>query len=317
MERARYLMGTLCTAQVQAPNDTVASRALKTGFDEIARIERVLSSWDETSDVAGLNATAAHEPFPCPTELYASLAAARALAETTDGAYDPTIGPLIKAWDMHGKGRVPSEREIEEALERVGWRALILDSDTQTAAFTHEGMAIDLGGIGKGFALDHAVAAMEQRGAVRGLLNFGGEICAWSDGAPWSVSIADPADRMRPVLHFTIANGAVSTSGQSERGFEHKGVRYGHVLDAKSGRPVESTGSVTVIATSATQADALSTALLVMGRGDAGMFARTHTDIGVIWLEHSSAGLLAWIWNAPHVKPEADLTVHYMDQPGE
>ena len=317
MERARYLMGTLCTAQVHAPNDTVASRALRAGFDEIARIEQVMSSWREDSDVTMLNATAGKQPFPCPAELYAALVSARTLAEHTDGAYDPTIGPLIEAWDLRGKGRVPNKRQLEKAMAPVGWQSLVLDSDTQTASFERDGMAVDLGGIGKGFALDHAVVAMELRGATRGLLNFGGEICAWSDGTPWDVSIADPADRLRPVLTFTITDAAVSTSAQSERGFERKGVRYGHVLDPKTGRPVDSTGSVTVIAGSATQADALSTALFVMGRDDAGMFARNNPDVGVVWLDHTGEGLLAWVWNAPELKPEHGVTVHFMDQPAE
>lgn len=317
VERARFLMGTLCTARVYAPNDTVASRALRAGLDEIARLDEVLSSWRDDTDLARLNAAAAQEPFPCPAELYASLVSARALAEHTDGAYDPTIGPLIEAWDMRGEGRVPKQREIDRALQSVDWRSLQLDSNSQSASFEREGMRVDLGGIGKGFALDHAVVAMELRGATRGLLNFGGEICAWSDGTPWEVSIADPTDRMRPVLHFTITDAAVATSAQSERGFDHKGVRYGHVLDPTTGRPVDSTGSVTVIAGSATQADALSTALFVMGRDDAGMFARANSDIGVIWLDRTSEGLLAWVWNAPHVKTDTNVTVHHMDKPAE
>jgi thiamine biosynthesis lipoprotein len=277
----------------------------------------VLSTWNDSSDVAHLNAAADHEPFPCPTELYAVLASARALAELTDGAYDPTLGALIDAWDLHGKGRVPGAHVLERARARVGWRALVLDSGSQTARFDLAGLAVDLGGIGKGFALDHAVAAMEQHGATRGLINFGGEICAWSDGDGWDVSVADPTDRLRPALHFTITDGAVATSAQSERGFEHKGVRYGHVLDPRTGAPVPSAGSVTVVAASATQADALSTALFVMGRDDMGRFAREHTDIGVIWLERGEEGLVARIWNAPHVKPEHGVTVHYMDQPAE
>ena len=317
MQRSQILMGTLCTAVAEAPNDTVASRALRAGFDEIARLEQVLSTWRDDSDISMLNANAAEEPFPCPTELYAVLATARTLAEHTDGAYDPTIGALIDAWDLRGDGRVPNDKQLEQAHSTVGWQKLAFDVEAQAVSFENDGMSVDLGGIGKGFALDHAVVAMELRGARRGMLNFGGEICAWSDGTPWDVYVADPADRMTPALRFTITDAAVATSAQSERGFDHKGKRYGHILDPRTGRPVESRGSVTVIAGSATQADALSTALFVMGRDEAGAYARANTDIGVVWLEHADDGLIAWIWNAPEMKPEHGVTVHYMDQPAE
>lgn len=317
VERARYIMGTICTATVHARDTTTAARAIEAGFDEIAHIERVISTWLEDSDVSRMNATAADTPFTARDELYEVLAAARTVAETTDGAYDPTIAPLIDAWDLRGDGRVPGDAEIATARARTGWKGLLLDSGTMSVAFARPGMGVDLGGIGKGFALDHAVVAIQLAGGRRGMLNFGGEIVTWSDGGDWNVVIADPVDRLRSVMRVMVSDAAVSTSGQSERGFEAKGKRYGHILNPRTGRPVESSGSVTVIAPSATQADALSTALFVMGRQDAGVFARRHPGIGVIWFEQTGDGLLAWVWNRPDAQPEQDITVHYMDQPAD
>ena len=174
-------------------------------------------------------------------------------------------------------------------------------------------MAIDLGGIAKGFALDHAFAVLEGRGVRRARLNFGGEICVITDSAPWPVTIADPADRMRPVVALELREGAVSTSGQSQRSFRAKGRDWGHILDPRTGRPVVDPGSVTVIAGSATQADALSTALFVMGRAEGEIFAREHPEIGVLWLEPAGDHVRAWGWNLPATRDVAETRVEWMD----
>ena len=313
VERGRWLMGTLCTAEVQAADTSAAAAAAEAAFDEIARLEALLSSWRADSEVAKLNALGAGESLACSPATYEVLVAARSLAEVTRGAFDPTVEPLVRAWDIRGRGRVPDEDEIGEALTRVGWQGLHLGEDGLAARLEAAGMGLDLGGIGKGFAMDHAFAVLEARGVRRARLNFGGEICAISDGAPWPVTIADPADRLRPLIAFELAEGAVSTSGQSERSFRAKGREWGHILDPRTGRPVAWPGSVTVVAGSATQADALSTALFVMGRAEGEAFARAHPEIGVLWLEPAGGRVLAWGWNLPATRDvEADV-VQWMD----
>lgn len=313
VERARWLMGTLCTAEIAAADTGAAAAAAEEAFAEIARLEALLSSWRDDSEIGRLNALGAGESLACAPATYEVLVAARSLAEVTHGAFDPTIEPLVRAWDLRGKGRVPEEDEIAEALARVGWDRLRLDENDLTAGFAAPGMAIDLGGIGKGFALDHAFAVLEARGIRRARLNFGGEICAISDGTPWPVTIADPADRLRPVIAFELRDGAVSTSGQSERSFRAKGRAWGHILDPRTGRPVAHPGSVTVVAGSATQADALSTALFVMGRAAGEAFARAHPEIGVLWLEPAGGRVLAWGWNLPATRDVEGAEVQWMD----
>jgi thiamine biosynthesis lipoprotein len=313
VERARFLMGTLCTAQAEAADTAHAAAAIDAAFDEIARLERVLSSWRDDSEVAKLNALGAGDSLICLPDMYEVLVAARTLAETTSGAYDPTVEPLARAWDLRGEGRVPDEDEIAEALARVGWRGLWLNGDSFAAGFATPGACVDLGGIGKGFALDHAFAMIEARGVRRAQFNFGGEICVITDGAPWPVRIADPRDRKRPAIEFSITEGAVSTSGQSERFFRAKGRTWGHILDPRTGMPVARTGSVTVIAGSATQADALSTALFVMERAEAAAFAHEHPEIGVLWLEPAGDQLLAWGWNLPPTHDAPGIRVQWMD----
>ena len=159
-------------------------------------------------------------------------------------------------------------------------------------------MGVDLGGIGKGFALDRAARLLAAAGVERALLDLGGEALALSPrGRPWRLAVAHPLDRLRPAARIAIARGAVSTSGQAERGVTVRGRRYGHILDPSSGRPLATRATVTVVAPSATRADGLSTALLVMGRESAFALARRHPEVGVLWIEPDHGLLRAWKWN--------------------
>jgi thiamine biosynthesis lipoprotein len=313
-ERARMLMGTLCTARF-ACGDTVRSAAAATrSLDEIARLEPVMSSWSTTSELSALNAHAADTTVRCSPDLHAVLASALAAARLTDGAFDPTIEPLNRVWDMRGDGRVPANAELRDALRLVGWRHVRFDSVAHTVRFAQRGMGIDLGGIGKGYALERALAASGD--CDDAFLNFGGEILAI--GPARDIGIADPRDRLRPALSLSITSAAVSTSSQNERGVEIEGRHHGHILDPRTGRPVPGRASVTVVLTPrngatppAAMADALSTALLVMGRDRAGAFARRHR-IGVVWLEPTTGPLNAWVWNLSTVRaaPGAIVVIH-------
>jgi thiamine biosynthesis lipoprotein len=149
----------------------------------------------------------------------------------------------------------------------------------------------------------------------RALLNLGGEVLAMTTHDPWLAAIADPADRTRPLFQLSLSNGALSTSAQSEHGFEVRGVWYGHILDPRTGSPVSSRASVSVVTRSATRADALSTALLVMGRDAAAAWAAEHREIGVLWLEPAEGRTQAWAWNLPALRPEPDAHIQWMSTP--
>ncbi len=299
ISRTRIRMGTLCTATVEAADSVRAIAAIVAAFDEIARLERVMSSWRGDSELSRFNATAATAPFACSPDLFAALDSSRAFASLTAGAFDPTIEAFNRAWDARGAGRVPSERELTAARVRVGWRNVVLDRAARTARFAVEGTGVDLGGVGKGLALDRAAEVLRAAGVGRALLNFGGEIQALGS---WEVLLADPRDRVRPLLSLDLAGGALSTSSQSERGVDVKGRHYGHILDPRTGRPVAWAGSVSVAAASGTRADALSTALLVMGRERARAFAADHPEIGVLWCEENGEQVNVWRWNFPAVR---------------
>jgi len=309
-QRARYLMGTICTAVAEAPDTALAARALVRGLNEIARLEKVMSSWIKESEVSQLNA-AGGSWFTCSKELYAVLDSSMLFARITGGAFDPTIEPLNRAWNTRGKGRVPKPLEAERAAILVGWRKLSLDPGTSRVLLAFSDMGIDLGGIGKGYALDRAAMLIRAAGVGRALLNFGGETLAL--GRDWEVAVAHPLERLKPAVRFTVSDAAVSTSSQGERGIVVKGKRYGHIFDPRSGQPVATEASVTVVARSGTRADALSTGLLVMGRDEAGSFAAKHPEIGVLWLEPAEGSLQVWKWNLRNLVAESDSAVEWMN----
>lgn len=314
VERARVLMGTLCTAAVVHEDPARARAAASAALDEIDRLEGVLSSWRDDSELARFNRAAALGPAPCSVDLAAVLDSALVLARLTEGAFDPTVGSLMDAWDLRGEGRVPSAAVLEAARERTGWPGLALDHGVRgegTGRFLKPGMALDLGGIGKGFALDRAAATLARLGVRRALINLGGEVMALGEGH--TVTVAHPASRLTPVVELEVGAGCVSTSGQSERGFTAGGVRHGHVLDPRAGRPAPTAASVTVVCRSATRADALATALLVMGRERAARFLIEHGDIGGLWLEPAGDAVRAWRWNLSTARAVPGAAVGWMD----
>ena len=291
-------MGTVCIAEGAGHDTTLVAAALGSALVEIGRLEKIMTPWDSLSELRLLNKRAGSTLAVTP-DLFAVVDSSLAFARMTHGAFDPTVEPLVEAWDLRGQGRVPSDDELSDARSKVGWQLVDIGPSTKTIFCGVIGYGIDLGGIGKGYALDRAAAVLHFKSIFRARLNFGGELYVCSDGAPWLIAIANPTKRLEPAVRFSLGTGAVSTSGQSEHGFERNGVRYGHVLDPNTGRPVDTRASVTVVAASGTRADALSTGLLVMGRERAQKFAELHPEIGVLWLEPANNGVQAWKWHFP------------------
>ncbi len=309
IERGRYLMGTLCSATVELADTSRAGPVLERALDAIARLEPVMSSWRTDSELARFHA-AADSGFICSPELFDALVAARAWAESTGGAFDPTIEPVNRIWDIRGKGRLPGPHERAAARALVGWRALELEPATRRARFTRPGMGVDLGGIGKGLALDRAIDALHADSVSRALINFGGQLAALGN---WPATIADPRHRLRPAFRVNVRNASLSTSAQGESGITVAGRHRGHILDPRTAEPVEFSGSVSVLANSAMVADALSTALLVMGRERAREFVAGRTDIGVLWIETARGTLRAWKWNLSDVDAAPGVRVAWMN----
>jgi len=234
---------------------------------EIESLDRRLSRFRPDSDVSRINAHAATGPVKVEPRLFRLLERAQEISDLTDGAFDVTIGPLMSLWGFAGEGRVPSRDEIESALKVVGARNLILYEPSFTVAFRSPGMGIDLGAIGKGCAIDAAVECLREAGICRALVH-GGTSTVYGIGR-WEVGIG--AARLEPVsgaqaLHrVRLADSALSVSAVYGRSFERDGRRFGHVIDPRTGEPVSHTKRAAVWGPSATDCDALSTALLVLG----------------------------------------------------
>jgi thiamine biosynthesis lipoprotein len=290
--RARYLMGTVCEGI--AYGDEAAS-ALEASFDEIARLESILSDYLPDSEISRLNRQAAAGPTRCSPELFGLVAEASRLSRLTLGSFDITVAPLVEVWDLRGKGRLPDAASLHLARRRVGASLLLLDETRRTVAFRVDGMALDPGAIGKGYALDAAARVLRSRGVTVALLDFGGQVLAL--GAPpgaeaWEVDIAHPLRREEAALTLRLRDESASTSGNSQRHVTVAGRSLGHIVDPRSGVPSAWSGSATVIAASATQADAVSTAMLVLGSKAGSRVIEAMPGLSAVWLDTDRSGRL-------------------------
>ena len=283
-----------CRFEVTLPVDDpsgvdVSTRAL----DEADRLEQQLSIFRESSDLSILNRNAAAAAVPVTPALAELLRLCLLLYRDTDCAFDITSGPLSRCWGfLRRQGRVPAAAEIDAAKTAVGSDKLILDGEALTVRFARAGVEINLGSIGKGYALDRMKALLRRR-VKTALVNAGASsFCAIGggrDGRGWEIGVRHPRRQDWRLAVLRLRDAAMATSGDEEQFFEFEGRRYGHILDPRTGRPAEGVASVTVVARSAALADALATAFYVGGRRLAGRYCLTHPEILVIMLETSAA----------------------------
>lgn len=272
---ARHAMATRFELVLVGTDESFLRAAGEEALDEIERLEGQLSRFRPESEISGINAHAAARPVPLEPRLFALLERAQALSEATDGAFDPTLAPLLECWSAT-TGERPDPARLAAARARVGIRAVSLDPIARTIRFPQAGMALDLGAIGKGYAIDRAVELLRQAGVAAALLH-GGTSTAYGLGAPpgaagWRVAVREPLGREGFVASVVLRDRALSVSAGHGRTLGSAGVA--HVLDPRSGEPVTANLLAAVLAPSATDTDALSTALLVLGEaGLAGVVA--------------------------------------------
>ncbi len=281
-----------CLFECFIPGDD-AEAALAIGreaLDEVVRLDAQLSHYRADSDIGRLNRYAASEWVRVEPLLFRLLQRCSALTRETEGAFDISVGALLKAWDFHhGAGRIASEAEVSAALAQSRMHRVLLNPDEYLVHFDAPGLTLNLGAIGKGYAIDRAAETLRFYGPSQGVIDGGrSTILALGNapsGEPWEFVIRDPRDRKTPIETVRLRDAALSTSGSYDQFVEADGVKYGHVLDPRTGYPVQGLLSVSVIASNATDADALSTALFVMGTDGALDFCRTRPDISAIILE--------------------------------
>lgn len=269
MRRSDTAMGTRITLTVWGDDEALAARGAEAVFDEFDRIDRLMTSWGDDSDVARINA-AAGSAVKVSDEVIAVIERAQATSKASGGGFDITVGAFRGLWkfDEDRDGTIPEKADVLERLRLVGYQNVIVDRNAGTVKLRRKGMRITLGGIAKGYAVDRAVAILHELGLVDFILQAGGDlyVSGKKGSRSWIVGIRDPrgpADA--PFAVAGIQNRTFSTSGDYERAVVKDGKRYHHILDPRTGYPADQARSVTVMAADALTADAWSTALFVMG----------------------------------------------------
>jgi thiamine biosynthesis lipoprotein len=269
-EASRMSMASAYAIVAYGEDASALPRILEAAFDEVDRIDRLMSHYKPESPLSRLNREAAGGPVAVEAELFDFLAESLRYARESDGAFDITVGPLMKTWGFfRGGGRLPTEGEIDEVRARVGYAHVVLDPAGRTVRFDRPGIELDLGGIAKGYAVDRVVALLRREGVAAALVSAGGSTI-YGLGAPpgqdaWDVIVQDPAGTDRAALTVHLKDRALSVSGSSEKSFERDGVRYSHIMDPRRGRPVQGVLSVAVLAPTGTAGDALDNAFFVQG----------------------------------------------------
>jgi thiamine biosynthesis lipoprotein len=274
------------------PNALSAAAA---ALDEIDRLETQLTVYRDTSEVSRLNARAATGPVPVEEGLFGLLHLAARLTAETDGAFDVTTGALIKAWGFfHGPRRVPGTAELRQVLQRVGMRHVVLDAGARTIHFTRPGLEVNLGSIGKGYALDRAVGLLRADWKIPCGLLHGGQSSVYAMGREpgtdrgWSVGIRHPWQEGRRLAVVYLRERALGTSAATFQHLEHHGRKLGHILDPRTGWPGEGVASASVVAPTAAEADALATAFFILGVDRARAYCAANPEVGAVLLPAGS-----------------------------
>jgi thiamine biosynthesis lipoprotein len=264
--------------------------AAQAALDSIDRLEDQLSIFRDTSELSAINREAAAAPVPVEARLFELLWQCQALHGETGGAFDITSTPLSKVWGfLRREGRLPTADELAAALQRVGMQHVALDPTARTVRFGRDGMALNLGSIGKGFALDRMGAQLAGDGVSTALITAGASsvlaLGAGPEGDGYVVGLRDPFDHGKRMGTVRLRGAALGVSGSGEQFFTVDGRRYGHILDARTGWPVVDRAYVAVVAKTAALADALATAFFVGGRDSAEAYVTSHKDVSVLMID--------------------------------
>jgi thiamine biosynthesis lipoprotein len=264
-------MGTELRVSAWTDDEAGAAAAATEVFREFDRLDTLMSVWKDGSDVVRLNAAAGERPVAVSADTLAVLREAEQVSEWTGGKFDVTFGALSGLWRFDAQNqdnRLPDPAAVRARLPLIDYRDLVIDEQAGTAFLRRTGMSVHLGGIGKGYAVDRGVAVMRARGFSNFMIQAGGDLYAAGlrGDRPWRVGIRDPrgpADRSFAAVELT--DSTFSTSGDYERFFIVGGRRFHHIIDPDSGEPTTHTRSVTIMAKSATQSDAIDTGVFLLG----------------------------------------------------
>jgi FAD:protein FMN transferase len=260
------IMGTRIVVELWSDDEAAGRAAIDAVLAEMRRIDASMSTYKPTSELSLVNAQAATKPVKISQELLDLLRTSIEYSKITKGAFDITYASVGYMYDYRERVR-PDEEQIEGALPGINYRHLILDPAARTVKFAREGVRIDLGGIGKGHAVDRGIAVLQAHGIEHALVTAGGDSRIIGDrfGNPWVVGIRHPDRKDEVIARIPLEDAAISTSGDYERYFDENGVRYHHIIDPKTGHSASKVRSATIIGPTATRTDGLSKTAFVLG----------------------------------------------------
>ncbi len=272
----QLVMGTFARVVAVAKDSSTAKKCIETALAKIQRVDERMSDYKDDSEISELNRDGAKRAVRVSESTYEVLQTSIEFSELTGGAFDITVGPLVDLFHSAEKETVaPGKEQIAQAKSKVGYEKLKLNNQNRTVKFSVDGMRVDLGGIAKGYAIDKAVQVMQACGAIGGMVDIGGDIRCFGTPARgkdhWLIGLQDPNETTdglgtgEPLLVLKLTDAAVATSGGYRRFALIEGKKYSHIIDTKTGYSSDQLASVTIISKNATDADALATAVSVMG----------------------------------------------------
>lgn len=263
-------MGSNFELTVVANNTDEANLFLEAAITEVKRIEKLISSWDTSSQTSLINKNAGIKPVQVDRELYKLIERSKGISKLTDGAFDISYASMDKIWKFDGSmNEMPSNELIAKSVERVGYQNILLNSKDTSVYLQLKGMKIGFGAIGKGYAADKAKELLITMGVTSGIINASGDMNTWGkqpNGEEWKIAITNPLNKENVYAILPIKDGAVVTSGNYEKYVFINDKRYTHIIDPRTGFPSSGLLSVTVFAPKAELADALATSIFVMGK---------------------------------------------------
>ena len=285
------LMGSSFEITVVAEDEDFAKESLAIAKKEIIRIENLISSWDQKSETSRINRNAGIAAVEVSKELFDLIFRAQQISKLSSGAFDLTFAAIDKLWNFDGReSEMPNPDTLKASVFNIGYQLIELDEESLTVFLPKKGMKIGFGAIGKGYAADRAKQLLVERGVLGGIINASGDMNTWGtkpDGSSWTIGIVNPMNNKKVFSWFSLEHNAVVTSGDYEKFTQINGRRYSHIIDPRTGIPSQGIVSCTVFAGKAELADAIATAIFVMGV-ESGLFLIDQLpDIEAILIDES------------------------------